>query len=69
MGIQLLNSRRIAEQCSAQGIEVAAQIPFDTSVTEALVRGLSVVEYSKDGVAAQIEALWDSVLRRLEGET
>lgn len=62
------NSRRIVEQCSAQGIQVAARIPFDTSVTEALVRGLSVVEYSKDGVATKIEALWDSVLKRLEGE-
>jgi len=62
------NSRRIVEQCSAQGIQVAAQIPFDTSVTEALVRGLSVVEYSQDGVARQIEAVWDSVLKRLEGE-
>ena len=62
------NSRRIVEQCSAQGIQVAAQIPFDTSVTEALVSGLSVVEYSQDGVARQIEAVWDSVLKRLEGE-
>lgn len=62
------NSYRIAEQCGAQGIQVAAQIPFDTSVTEALVRGLSVVEYSQDGVARRIEALWNSVLKRLEGE-
>ncbi len=62
------NSRRIVAQCSAQGIQVAAQIPFDTSVTEALIRGLSVVEYSHNGVAGQIEALWESVLKRLEGE-
>lgn len=62
------NSRRIAEQCSAQGIQVAAQIPFDTSVTKALVKGLSVVEYSQDGVTGKIRALWESVLRRLEAE-
>ena len=62
------NSQRIVEQCSAQGIEVAARIPFDTTVTEALVRGLSVVEYSHNGVAGIIEALWQSVLKRLEGE-
>ena len=61
------NSRRIVEQCRTQGIEVAAQIPFDTSVIEALIRGLSVVEYSHNGVARQIEALWESVLKRLEG--
>lgn len=62
------NSQRIVEQCSAHGIEVAARIPFDTTVTEALVRGLSVVEYSHNGVAGIIEALWQSVLKRLEGE-
>ncbi len=59
------NSRRIADQCRTMGIEVAAQIPFDTSVTEALVRGLSVVEYSHNGVAGKIEALWQSVLNKL----
>ena len=62
------NSRRIVEQCKTQGIEVAAQIPFDTSVTQALIRGLSVVEYSHNGVAKQIETLWESVLKRLEGQ-
>jgi MinD superfamily P-loop ATPase len=62
------NSRRIVEQCNTQGIQVAAQIPFDTSVTEAMIRGLSVVEYSHDGVAGQIEALWENVLKRLEAE-
>lgn len=62
------NSRQIAEQCRAQGIEVAAQIPFDTSVTEAMIRGLSVVEYSHNGVARRIGALWETVLNRLEGQ-
>ncbi len=60
------NSRRIVEQCGARGIDVAAQIPFDKSVTEALVRGLAVVEHSPNGVTGLIKALWESVLKRLE---
>lgn len=62
------NSRRIVEQCHSQGVEVAAQIPFDTSVTKALVEGLSVVEYSRNGVAGKIRALWETILERLEAE-
>ena len=62
------NSRRIAEQCGSRGIEVVAQIPFDRSITEALIRGLPVVEYSENGVTGLIEALWAGVLKRLETE-
>lgn len=60
------NSRRIVQECFARGIEVAAQVPFDRTVTEALVRGLAVVEYSQNGVSALIRTLWDDVLKRLE---
>jgi MinD superfamily P-loop ATPase len=62
------NTRRIVEECNGRGIEVVAQIPFDTSVTKALVRGLSVVEYSQNGVAGRIRSLWQTVLNRLEAE-
>lgn len=62
------NSRRIVEQCGARGIEIAAQIPFDKSIIEALVRGLAVVEYSPNGVTGLINALWENVLKRLETE-
>lgn len=52
------NSRKIEEFCKGQGIEIAARIPFDTIVTQAMVTGVPVVEYSKNGVSHQIEALW-----------
>ena len=44
-----------------QGIEVAARIPFDNTVTEAMIHNMPVVEYSHDGVSHQIEALWEKV--------
>lgn len=59
------NSRQIEDYCQGQGIEVAARIPFDTSVTEALVRGLPVVEYSRNRVSREIERLWQAVTRYL----
>ena len=52
------NTRQIDNYCLEQGIEVAARIPFDNAVTEAIVCGLPVVEYSHGKVAQGIESLW-----------
>jgi MinD superfamily P-loop ATPase len=57
------NTRRIEEYCKDQGIKLAARIPFDNAVTEAIVRGLPVVEYTKGKVSREIEGLWDSISR------
>jgi len=56
------NSRHIQDYCYNQGIEVAAKIPFDNIVTQALVQGLPVVEYSHNSVAQQIENLWHAIV-------
>lgn len=55
------NTRQIEDFCLNQGVQVAARIPFDNVVTEALVRGLPVVEYSQGGVSQQIESLWQTL--------
>jgi MinD superfamily P-loop ATPase len=57
------NSRRIEGYCKEQGIELAARIPFDNAVTEAIVRGLPVVEYSQGKVSREIAGLWDFISR------
>jgi len=57
------NSHQIESYCQSQGIEIAARIPFDNVVTEALVHGLPVVEYSQNNVSRQIEALWRDIAR------
>jgi MinD superfamily P-loop ATPase len=59
------NTRRIEKFCQGQGVEVAARIPFDRAVTEAMVAGLPVVEYRQNGVSRQIEALWELVSKSL----
>jgi MinD superfamily P-loop ATPase len=59
------NTHGIEQYCLSQGIEVAARIPFDNAVTEAMVRGLPVVEYTRNGMSRQIEALWERVLKSL----
>jgi len=59
------NTRQIEKFCLGQGVEVAARIPFDNTVTQAIVAGLPVVEYSRNGVSCQIEALWELVSKPL----
>jgi len=55
------NTRQIENYCLNQGVEVAAKIPFDNVVTEAIVQGLPVVEYSQGKVTQEIESLWQTV--------
>ena len=55
------NTRQIERFCEEQGIEIAGRIPFDNRVTEAMVHGLPIVEYARNGVSQQLEALWELI--------
>ncbi len=59
------NTRQIESYCSSQGVEVASKIPFDNTVTEAMVQGLPVVEYSDNSVSREINLLWQNISRFL----
>jgi MinD superfamily P-loop ATPase len=59
------NSRQIESYCHSQGADVAAMIPFDNVVTEAMVRGLPVIEYTNNSLSRQIELLWQNISRFL----
>ena len=57
------NCHQIEDTCEKEGITVIAKIPFDNVVTEALIRGLPVMEYSKDKIAREIEMTWEKIVR------
>jgi len=56
------NTSQIETYCTSNGVDVISKIPFDNVVTEALVRGLPLVEYSKDGTGRRVEMLWQTIL-------
>jgi len=60
------NTYRIESYCGNEGIEVAARISFDNVITEAIVQGLPVVEYSNNKVTQQIKELWQIIPAKLE---
>ena len=60
------NSQRIEDYCRKQAVEVASRIPFDNVVTEAIVRGVPVVEHSHGRVSQEIKHLWQRIREALE---
>ena len=62
------NTRQIENYCLSQGVKVAGRIPFDNVVTEAIVQGIPVVEYSQGRVTQEIEALWQTLATVLGDE-
>jgi len=59
------NSHRIENYCLSQGTELSAKIPFTNTVTEAMARGLPVIEYDRNDVSHHIEGLWRVVAKSL----
>lgn len=52
------NSARITEFCRQRGIAVVGNIPYDPVVTEAMVAGKPVVEFSSGLVSNAIKDVW-----------
>jgi MinD superfamily P-loop ATPase len=66
------NSRHIEAYCEAKDIPVVGRLPYDTAVTEAIAQGQPLVSYRRDGIARDIEDLWDKLAGQLsagKGET
>lgn len=60
------NTIAIHDYCRESGVDVAAMIPFDNAVTEAMVRGVSIVEHSNGRVAREIKGLWQNIDHKLQ---
>ncbi|NLJ57136.1 MAG: P-loop NTPase [Firmicutes bacterium] len=57
------NTQKIEDYCQQQAVPVVGKIPFDKAVTEAMVKGLSVVEYSDGEVSQSIKGVWEAVTK------
>jgi MinD superfamily P-loop ATPase len=60
------NTHRIEGNCLSQGTEVVGRIPFDNIVTESIVHGVPVVEYSNCRVSQEIERMWHTLSAMLK---
>ena len=55
------NAEKIEDYCRKQGMGNVTRIPYDNIVTEAMVHGMPVVEYSRNGVSGEIKGLWEKI--------
>jgi MinD superfamily P-loop ATPase len=56
------NSTKITEFCRQRGVEIIGNIPYDPVVTEAMVAGMPVVEFSEGAVSNAIRDMWERIL-------
>ena len=59
--LNLKNSETIKEICKQADIEVVALLPFSRQVSESIVQGIPLVEFSKNGIAEDIAVLWKRI--------
>ena len=60
------NTSRIVEFCGSNGVDVVGKIPFDPIVTESMVAGKPIIEYSPESrVSKAIEELWKQTLKKI----
>jgi len=55
------NARQIESNCLSQGVEIAGRVPFDNVVTESIIQGVPVVEYSDGRVTKEVERMWHTL--------
>jgi MinD superfamily P-loop ATPase len=63
-----VNSRicgHIEELAADRGMQCVGRIRYDLAVTEAQVQGLSVVEHTNNGAAADVRDIWERLAKPL----
>jgi len=55
------NSEDIKKICQKEDIEVISQLPFSQKVSESIVHGVPLVEFTRDGIAGDIAMLWERI--------
>ena len=60
------NTKKIMHFCKESNIEIAGRIPFNPKVTEAMVNGKTIIDYSPESdVAKEIEVIWKKLYSSL----
>ena len=60
--INIDNAKTIVNFCEENRIEIAGKVPFSPKVTEAMVNGKTIIDYSPESVVArEIKRTWQKV--------
>ena len=59
------NTKKIESYCKTHQLEVVGKIPYDKSVTDALIEEKTIMEHDNSELKSCVQTLWNNVLRRL----
>lgn len=59
------NTESIENFCQKEQVEVAGKLPFDNAITQAMVAGKNIIEYSESSLTADIGRIWERIHTRL----
>ncbi len=59
--INVENTEKIEEKCKERKVQVVGHLPYDKSVTAAMIRKKSVAEYDCGEVSREVNKMWDKV--------
>jgi MinD superfamily P-loop ATPase len=58
----------IASTCTQRSVPLVGRVPFDTTVTDAMVQGQPITSYSPDcAVSAELGRVWRAIQERFAG--
>ena len=63
--INLTNTKKIEQYCDKNNIDIVGKLPYDTIVTESMIHGKNVIEYSTQNFSKSIFFIWKNIDRRL----
>lgn len=62
------NAKNIENFCKENSVEVAGKISYDPKITESMVNGKTIFEYSPiSNTAQEIEIIWNTIISRIKG--
>jgi MinD superfamily P-loop ATPase len=59
------NTKKIEEFCRSKSIPVVGTLPYDTTVTKAMIYEQNIIEYSNNELSNRIREMWENVYKML----
>jgi len=59
--INLDQANGIKKYCSKNGITLLAELPHDPSITDAMVKELTITEYQENGLSSLVKQAWNQI--------
>ncbi len=62
------NTKKIEIYCRKNKLEIVGKLPYDTIVTEAMIQGKNVIEFSNGNFSDKVRVMWEKIENLLGGE-